>query len=83
MTSPNRPHPQWFAEAAAAACARLSARELEVLKLSCKGLTTRESAALLGISGYTVEKHKELIYRKLEVNTMVEAAVLAVKAGLA
>jgi DNA-binding NarL/FixJ family response regulator len=36
----------------------------------------------LGISEKTVEKHLEGIFSKLEVNSRVEAAVIAVRKGL-
>ncbi len=67
---------------AAEICGRLSPRQREVLMLSCKGLTTRQVADMLHISGTTVEEHKYAIYKKMDVHTMVEAAVIAAKAGL-
>jgi len=37
----------------------------------------------MGISVHTVREHKQRVYLLLEVNSAVEAAVLAAKAGLA
>lgn len=77
------PEPNWAAKEATAACRRLTPREREILVLTCKGLTARDVGAHLGIAWRTVEFYRRSIYRKLEVNSSVEAAVLAVKAGLA
>lgn len=67
---------------AVAACGRLSPREREVLTLSAKGLTTNEIADLLGIGDATVKARRKMIHRKLDVQTVIEAAVIAAKAGI-
>jgi DNA-binding NarL/FixJ family response regulator len=72
-----------FTAEAKALCGGLSPRQVEILQISCKGLNSRDCAALLHISPQTVDGHRAELFRKLEVNTMVEAAVLAAKAGLA
>ena len=64
-------------------CARLHPRQRELLTLLSKGLDQSEIAAAMGISVHTVREHKQRVYLLLEVNTAVEAAVLAAKAGLA
>lgn len=61
---------------------RLSDRELEVLRLTGRGLTSREIAARLQISQRTVEGHLNNIYAKLGVNSRTEAVVQAAARGL-
>lgn len=60
----------------------LSPRETEVLTYLSKGLTIREIAVLLGIRWFTVNDHIKSIYRKLDVSSRAEAAVLATRLGL-
>lgn len=60
----------------------LTARESEVLTYLSKGFTIREISELLGIRWFTVNDHIKAIYRKLEVSSRAEAAVLAAKQGL-
>ena len=60
----------------------LTPREKEVLGLAVEGQTNREIAYNLDISEKTVEKHLHNVYRKLDVSSRVEAAVLAVEKGL-
>jgi DNA-binding NarL/FixJ family response regulator len=50
----------------------LSTRELEILKLIFSGLVTREIAEQIALSPKTVDKHRENIMRKLQVNNLVE-----------
>jgi NarL family two-component system response regulator LiaR len=59
----------------------LCGRELEVLKLTAKGLTNKMIAKRLGISGYTVGTHLVNIFRKIGVKSRTEAALYAVKEG--
>lgn len=61
---------------------RLSPRESEVLIYLSKGLTIREISTLLGIRWFTVNDHIKSIYRKLDVSSRAEAAVLATRLGL-
>lgn len=61
---------------------KLTKRELEVLQCVVNGKTNQEIGATLGISEKTVEKHLDAVFRKLDVASRVEAAVLAVKEGL-
>ena len=60
----------------------LTARESEVLTYLSKGFTIREISDLLGIRWFTVNDHIKAIYRKLDVSSRAEAAVLAAKRGL-
>ncbi len=57
----------------------LTARELEVLRLVAQGKTNGEIGVALGISEKTVEKHLDMIFRKMGVISRVEAAVRAVR----
>ncbi len=61
---------------------RLTPRETEVLTYLSKGFTIKEIAALMGIKWFTVNDHIKAIYRKLNVSSRAEAAVLASKQGL-
>lgn len=60
----------------------LTERETEVLKLIAKGLTQAEAARLLGISRHTVAGYVKDLYRKLNVSSRAEAALLARDMGL-
>ena len=61
---------------------RLTPRESEVLTYLSKGFTIKEIASLMGIKWFTVNDHIKSIYRKLNVSSRAEAAVLASKQGL-
>lgn len=52
---------------------RLTTNELTVLALASSGLTTKETAARLGISVNTTKYHLTNVYRKLGVRNRVEA----------
>jgi two-component system, NarL family, nitrate/nitrite response regulator NarL len=61
---------------------RLTPRETEVLTYLSKGFTIKEIASLMGIKWFTVNDHIKAIYKKLNVSSRAEAAVLASKQGL-
>jgi DNA-binding NarL/FixJ family response regulator len=61
---------------------RLTPRETEVLTFLSKGFTIKEIASLMGIRWFTVNDHIKSIYKKLNVSSRAEAAVLASKQGL-
>ncbi len=61
---------------------QLSQRELEVLKLMVEGLSNPEIAARLYLSPNTVKTHVRGIMNKLAVDDRVQAAVVALRAGL-
>lgn len=67
------PPPEWE---------RLTPRESEVLTYLSKGFTIKEIANLMGIKWFTVNDHIKSIYKKLNVSSRAEAAVLASKQGL-
>jgi two-component system, NarL family, nitrate/nitrite response regulator NarL len=69
-------------DATAGETIRLSPRENEVLTYLSKGFTIKEIANLMGIKWYTVNDHIKSIYKKLNVSSRAEAAVVASKQGL-
>lgn len=56
----------------------LSKREIEVLECLQQGLDYNKTASKLFISPFTVRKHIENIYRKLQVNNKIQAVQKAV-----
>ena len=63
--------------------AELSGRELEVLKLIANGKDNAQIAAELVISPKTVKNHISNILMKLQIHNRIQAAVYAVRSGLA
>jgi DNA-binding NarL/FixJ family response regulator len=55
---------------------RLSAAELRVAEAVSTGLTNRQAAETLFLSVKTVDFHLQQIYRKLDVRSRTELAVL-------
>jgi two-component system, NarL family, nitrate/nitrite response regulator NarL len=60
----------------------LTPRESEVLTYLSKGFTIKEIAGLMNIKWFTVNDHIKSIYRKLNVSSRAEAAVMASRHGL-
>lgn len=65
----------------AAAVARLSPRQREVLRLLIEGQARKEIAQELGISLATVGFHCEAIYARLGVSSVAQAVVVALRSG--
>lgn len=61
----------------------LTSREVEVLQLVSRGLSIPETARALEISPHTAHGYVKDLYRKLEVSSRAEAAVVATRLGLA
>jgi DNA-binding NarL/FixJ family response regulator len=61
----------------------LSDREIEVLKLIAGGKNNAEIASELYVSSKTVKNHISNILTKLQISNRIQAAVYAVKSGLA
>ena len=80
-----KPHADRFLEErlahalATALPARLTAREVEVLRLVVRGMSNREVADSLVLSQKTVGRHLESIYAKIDVSTRVGATLFAIE----
>ena len=62
---------------------QLSSREREILQLIVEGHTNQAAAEVLGISAKTVEKHRAILMKKLEVHNLPDLILLALKHRLA
>ncbi len=62
--------------------AGLTAREVDVLRLVSRGLSSKEIAARLVISPKTVRNHIEHIYTKIDVSNRAGAGLFAMQHGL-
>ena len=61
----------------------LTKRETSVLKLVAEGLANKEIARRLSISEKTVKAHLNNVFAKLGVHSRTEAAIHAIRAGIA
>ncbi len=61
----------------------LSERELEVLRLVARGMSNQEIADLLVVGEATVRSHVSTILRKLQLANRTQAALYALREGLA
>jgi DNA-binding NarL/FixJ family response regulator len=66
-----------------ASVAALTSREAEVLQLLADGLSNRRIARTLGIAEKTVKNHLAAVFTKLDVHDRTQAAVYAIRAGIA
>lgn len=62
---------------------RLTEREIDVLRLLAQGLVNQQIAEELHLSVGTVRNHVSAIFTKLEVNDRTQAAIIAIRHGLA
>jgi DNA-binding NarL/FixJ family response regulator len=62
--------------------AQLTSREMEVLQLIAEGKANKETAAELGITLKTVEKHREHLMTKLDIHDTAGLTRYAVSAGI-
>ncbi len=60
----------------------LTPQEFEVLTWVAKGLSNAEVGSVMSLERRTVRTHLGHVYKKMRVNTHVEAVVLALKAGI-
>jgi len=58
---------------------RLTAREREIIQLVAEGKSSKEIAVALGLSGKTAETHRSNIMRKLELHSVSELVLYAIK----
>jgi DNA-binding NarL/FixJ family response regulator len=61
---------------------KLSAREIQVLRLIAMGRSNKEIAALLGVSANTVAVHRTNLMATLDIHKAAELVLIAVKKGL-
>jgi two-component system, NarL family, response regulator LiaR len=61
----------------------LSERELEVLRLIAQGMSNQEIANALVVGEATVRSHVSAILRKLQLASRTQAALYALRQGLA
>ena len=59
--------------------AGLTSRQLAVLKLLVRGMSNKQVASTLGISSRTVESHRYQIMNRLNVHSLSELVVYAVR----
>ena len=62
--------------------AGLTSREVEVLQLIAEGKANKETAAELGISAKTVEKHRDHLMQKLNIHDTAGLTRYAIGAGI-
>lgn len=60
----------------------LTPREREVLQLAAEGKSNKEVAALLNLSLYTVETHRTNLMQKLNLHSVPEMILYAVRKGI-
>ena len=71
------------AQANAVPLIRPTARELEVLRLICEGLTTKQIALQLGVAFKTAASHRSSLMEKAGAGNVVHLVRWAVKYGFA
>ena len=61
---------------------RLSAREIQVLKMVAEGRTSKEIARSLGVLPSTIDTYRSRLMAKLEVKDVPALVRLAIRTGL-
>lgn len=61
---------------------KLSPREMDVLRLLCRGRTNKEMGAAMFISEETVKSHMKSLFQKLGVHDRAEAVSVSLQRGL-
>ena len=59
-----------------------SRRQLEVLRYTADGLSTKATAAAMGLAYDTVKGHKQDLLNKLGASNCAQAVAVAVRAGM-
>jgi len=60
----------------------LSAREREVFQLMAEGRSNKAIASVLGVSPATVETHRAHLLEKLDLHSVAEVVLYAVRRGI-
>jgi two-component system response regulator NreC len=60
----------------------LTLREIKIIELLAQGLSTKNIAENLGVGASTIESHKERIKEKMNVKTIMQIVIFAVKKGI-
>jgi DNA-binding NarL/FixJ family response regulator len=60
----------------------LTAREREILHLLAEGKSNKDIAGLLDLSIYTVETHRRNVHEKLNLHSLAELILYAVRQGI-
>jgi len=60
----------------------LTEREREVLQLLAEGKSNKEAAAILGLSPYTIETHRQNLMQKLGLHNTAEIVLYAVRKAI-
>ena len=60
----------------------MTPREREVLQLAAEGKSNKESAAMLNLSAHTVETHRTNLMQKLNLHSVPELILYAVRKGI-
>ena len=60
----------------------LTDREREILQLLAEGKSNKEAAAILNVSPYTIETHRQNLMQKLGVHNTAEIVLYAVRKGI-
>lgn len=61
---------------------QLTPREIDVLRLACRGRTNKEMAAAMFISEETVKSHMKSLFLKLGVHDRTQAVAVSIQRGL-
>jgi len=75
-------YPDYLAPSGPTSVQNLTKKELEVLRLMCRGKSGSEIRELLNISGNTLKTHNRNLFLKLGVNSRAEAVAAAQKLHL-
>ena len=62
--------------------AKLSAREIEILKLIAEGMTNNEIAEKIYLSAHTIATHRKNLMRKLNAKNNVDLVISAIKESI-
>jgi DNA-binding NarL/FixJ family response regulator len=60
----------------------LSPRKIQIVKLICRQLTSKEIGEKIGLSKKTVEVHRVQLFNQLKIKNNVGLAIWAIKNGL-